>query len=148
MKFRRGTERSVTLDITPLVDVVFLLLIFFMVTTSFSPQQLMGIDPPKARTGAEIEGKPAWINIAVDKAGHFLINGVAVEASLFRKELLNATGGHSERLIAVEADKETPHGAVVFALDEARFVGAKRLAITIHPVSDQDSSAGPTQGNF
>lgn len=148
MGFRRKVDHSVSLDITPLVDVVFLLLIFFMVTTSFSSQQLMDISAPMARTGKMAEGELERINITVDKKGNYAINGESVEPKAFRQRLLQTTGGQSERLIAVEADQETPHGAVVFALDEARLTGAKRLAITTRPIPDENSHSFGGKGNF
>ncbi|HAT49437.1 MAG: biopolymer transporter ExbD [Nitrospirae bacterium] len=147
MGFRRRVDRSLSLDITPLVDVVFLLLIFFMVTTSFSSQQLMDINAPMARTGKVAEGELERTHITVDKKGNYAIDGESVEPSVFRQRLLRVTGGQSERLIAVEADQATPHGAVVFALDEARLTGAKRLAITTRPVPDENSPGSGVKGD-
>lgn len=147
MGFRRRVDRSLSLDITPLVDVVFLLLIFFMVTTSFSAQQLMDISAPMARTGKMAEGELERITITVDKKGSYAIDGESVEKNAFRQRLLRVAGGQSERLIAVEADQETSHGAVVFALDEARLMGAKRLAITTRPIPDENSHGSGVNGD-
>lgn len=139
MQFRGRSERSVILDITPLVDVVFLLLIFFMVTTTFSLDKVLDIDPPKAETGEVPDREMDRIHVTVDREGSLTLDGEPVQREQFKAALLRIPGGVGQRLVVVDADEKALHDAVVFALDGVRSVGGKRLALTTRPFPEDVS---------
>ena len=74
MKFRRERRNQVGVDLTPLIDVVFLLLIFFMVSTTFTRETQLSIDLPEAR-GTPKDTQEKQIEILVDETGNYRVNG-------------------------------------------------------------------------
>ena len=74
MKFRRTIHKEVDINLTPLIDVVFLLLIFFMVSTTFTRETQLSIDLPEAQ-GEPREADDREIEILIDEAGTFRVNG-------------------------------------------------------------------------
>ena len=131
MKRKRGRIEA-TVELTPLIDVVFLLLIFFMVSTTFIRETQLKIDLPEAN-GELQEVEDNVIEITVDRRGDYAVNDrVLVNnelATLIRalEEVMSAKA--SDRII-VTADASAAHGAVVRAMDAAGQVGITRLSIT------------------
>lgn len=132
MQFRTRTRKRPTVDITPMVDAVFLLLIFFMVTTTFSSVSGIKLNLPEAKT-KEIQEEPKQVLVTVDREGRLFVKGEAVEPADLGKRMLNAVEGNPERVIVIQADRETQHGTVVTILDTARQLGLSRLAIAAKP---------------
>ena len=128
MRFRRPTERRETvLNLTPLIDVVFLLIIFFMLTTTFRTVfQGIKVDLPTTTTPQEkIERN---IIISITKDNHLYLDERKVtESELVQrlKKKLEGRGG----LVIVNADKDVLHGRVVEVMDLAKQAGADRLGI-------------------
>ena len=130
MKFSPRRRPEASIELTPLIDVVFLLLIFFMVSTSFVREARIAVDLPEAAGDPlEIEGGLA---LAIDASGGYAVNGraladgdVATLAGALRS--LAAPDGQSHLLIA--ADASATHRAVVRAMDAARRAGIARIDI-------------------
>lgn len=115
------------LDITPLVDCVFLLLIFFMVTTVFSTTPGLRVDLPKA---AESDMPPEKdLNIVISKEGDLELNGVPVSMEDLDRALLEAKEMYRSKVLIIKADKKTYHEVVVDVMDAAKGVGIDELAI-------------------
>ena len=74
MNFRKHQREEVTVNLTPLIDVVFLLLIFFMVSTTFTKASQLSIDLPEA-TGEPSETQQEQIEILIDESGQYRVNG-------------------------------------------------------------------------
>lgn len=132
MKFRRNLRRADPgLDITPLIDVVFLLLIFFVVTTSFARDTRLVIALPEAQ-GERSELPPELIEIRVDTQGAYTVNGRPLaDASLdtLMRALRDSAGGDLATPLLISADAQTSHQAVVTAMDAAARLGFSRLNI-------------------
>ena len=128
MRFRRPVERRETVfDLMPLIDVIFLLIIFFMLTTSFRAVfQGIKVDLPTTTTPQEkIEEN---IIISIRKDNRIYLDKTQVTTSKLVSSLKKKLGG-KKGLVIVNADKEVRHGKVVEVMDLAKQAGAGRLGI-------------------
>ena len=132
MKFRRQKTADNTVNVTPLIDVVFLLLIFFMVSTTFTKETQLSIDLPEA-DGEIAESVPDTIEIGIDAEGHYSINNTALvnqKVLTLMKGLDKLAEGDSDRPVIIRADAKASHQAVVTAMDAAGRSGFVHLSIT------------------
>lgn len=132
MKFRRRPRSKVTVELTPLIDVVFLLLIFFMVSTTFIRETELKIDLPEA-SGDIQEVDNETIEITISAAGEYAVNNrLLINSSL--KTLMAAmkevSEGDTERRLIITADAGARHDAVVQVMDAAGRLGMSRMSIT------------------
>lgn len=124
MNFRHRKPEELDVNITPLVDVVFLLLIFFMVSTTFDRQSELNIELPEA-SGEITESEVVDVEIFIKQDGKFIINDNAVSSNIdsLLRALREAAGDNSDPRVIISADKETTHQAVMTAMDAARQMG-------------------------
>ncbi len=144
MNFSRRNRQPLEITLTPMIDVVFLLLIFFMVTTTFSQQSELKINLPEAK-GVEAESKEKMIVLTINADGLYFINGddglphqlVNQKNETLRRALIQTAG--STRLIpfVISADSKTDHQSVVTALDIASQLGFKRITFATKNKSGQ-----------
>ena len=142
MKFKRSIRSELSINITPLIDVVFLLLIFFMVTTTFSRETRLLVNLPEANAKlAELQ--EAQIEITVVREGSYLINGRALVnnriETLIRGLELESEGDHDLPIILI-ADAEATHQSVVTAMDAIGQSGFTRLNIATQRPEDLEQS--------
>ena len=132
MKFQRSQTDEVNVNLTPLIDVVFLLLIFFMVSTTFTRETQLEVDLPQAENSAEsVQERP--IEIVITAAGEYRVNGeglVNAQARTLRLALTKVAGDNYDLALIISADAQTPHQAVVTAMDVAGGLGFSKLSIT------------------
>jgi len=127
MKFRQARRELPALNLTPLIDIVFLLLIFFMVTTTFSRETRLLVSLPEA--SGSPESSIESIEVLVDREGGYAINGrrlINSEVESLVRGLELESGGDVSRLVVLVADAEVRHQAVVSAMEaigRAGFVG-------------------------
>lgn len=130
MNFQRGREReSVEINLIPMIDVLLVILIFLVVTTTFSQTAELQINLPTAQA-EKVEDKPAAINVAVDAAGRYVVNGrpyVGKEVEGLSLELKKAAGSNADPVIVISADALTTHQAVVNVMEAAREAGYSRI---------------------
>jgi biopolymer transport protein ExbD len=132
MKFRRQQVEHEGINITPLIDVVFLLLIFFMVSTTFTKESHLSVELPQA-TGKPSAETPNQIEIVIGIDGSYSVNGAALinnNMETLRSALLKTSEGNNKLPLLVTADAKTPHQAVVQAMDAAGQLGFAQLSIT------------------
>ena len=133
MKFRTSRHDSPEISLTALIDVVFLLLIFFMVSTTFEWRSELGIELPEA--GArEDTNDGAVVDVAIDAAGNVRVDGhrpQGAEVRTLRHALASAARGLDSPRVVVSADARTPHQSVVTVMDAAREAGLYRLTFAI-----------------
>lgn len=131
MNFSRAEEDRLDVNITPLIDVVFLLLIFFMVTTTFNQQAELRVDLPEASSEEQaLEIIP--IEITIDPMGVYFVNGQSLaknNAPALLQALRKLVGNDKEKSVIIRADATTPHQAVVTAMDTVSKVGVSKLSI-------------------
>ena len=129
MNFRHARRPDVSINLTPLIDVVFLLLIFFMVSTSFSELTQLTVNLPEA-DGASAADEIGLV-VVIDSAGNVTVGGDPVpnEAEGFYHALEAAANGNFEVPVTLSADAMTPHQYVVMVLDVASLLGLQRVTI-------------------
>ncbi|MCU7940383.1 MAG: biopolymer transporter ExbD [gamma proteobacterium symbiont of Bathyaustriella thionipta] len=125
MNFRHRKVEELDVNVTPLIDVVFLLLIFFMVSTTFDRQSELNIELPEA-SGEISESEKVEIEIFIGPTGKFTINGneiINTQIETILRALREAAGDDNEPRVIITADKNTTHQAVMTAMDAARQMG-------------------------
>ena len=146
MKFKRAIREQLAINMTPLIDVVFLLLIFFMVTTTFSSETRLRVNLPEANTEAA-ESESGQIEVLVAKDGGLSINGKGLVNSRIEtliQGLEIESGGEQSLPILLIADAEATHQSVVTAMDGIGQSGFTRLNIaTQRPQELEESGATP-----
>lgn len=127
MHFRRGSKLRVAIDIAPLVDVVFLLVIFFAVSTTF--QDSAGLKLQLPTSNAAVDREPREITVVLDREGRLEFDGRLLEEDSLERELKAALAGRENPLVVLRADKDASHGDVVRIMGLIRQAGAEGLTI-------------------
>ncbi len=128
-------EEQPEINLTSLIDVVFLLLIFFMVSTTFERQTLLRVDLPEAAT-AETEEQPRQIELIITDDGQmYLDDQMLVDTSkgTIAAAFQQAFDSRPDAALIIRADTDAPHGLVVRAMDVATERGITRLGIATMP---------------
>ena len=131
MKFQRSLKEEVSVNMTPLIDVVFLLLIFFMVTTTFSRNTDLLINLPEA-TGQATEQPPLEIEILVAQNGTYSVNGrqlINTEPEILMRTVAEVSAGDTTIPLIITADANTTHQSVVTVMDVVAQLGFTSLNI-------------------
>ncbi|MBW9261041.1 MAG: biopolymer transporter ExbD [Candidatus Thiodiazotropha sp. (ex. Lucinisca nassula)] len=134
MNFRTNARKSPEVDITPLIDVVFLLLIFFMVSTTFEHESQILIELPEA-TGEEIQREEQQLDITINIAGTFFVNQrevVNTEMETLKLAISKAIGDRGNIPVIINADARTPHQSVMTAMDAASQLGLTKMTFSAH----------------
>jgi len=146
VKFQRRLKEELSINLTPLIDVVFLLLIFFMVTTTFTRETRLSVNLPEA-DGAPAEENPDQVEILVSQGGGYSINGRALVNSRLEtlmSGLEQVTQGDRNVALILIADAEATHQAVVTAMDAIGRSGFFRLSIaTRKPGEVEEATVTP-----
>ncbi|WP_448216660.1 ExbD/TolR family protein [Endozoicomonas sp. 2B-B] len=133
MKFRRQSREEVSLNLTPLIDVVFLLLIFFMVSTTFTKETQLAIDLPEASGEQSASVEKTQVEITISREGHYAVNGQSLVNSgleTLKNALAKVSEGDSNLPLTITADAKTPYQSVVTAMDAAGQLGFANLSMT------------------
>lgn len=121
MAFRKRPRAAVDVNLTPLIDIVFLLLIFFMVTTTFTRETRLLVNLPEVDT-ASSELLPDTVEVIVDALGHYAINGTRLTKS-DKQSLITALNtvalDKRDQVFLISADAKAPHQAVVTVMEVA-----------------------------
>ena len=131
MNLKPHTKDDVDINLTPLIDVVFLLLIFFMVSTTFKQESSITINLPEASSEKPV-AQDNLIEISIDEQGRFFINQAQVvntRLATVKRALEKIVAGRKNLIVVISADAKTPHQSVVTAMDAARQAGLLNLSI-------------------
>lgn len=140
MQFKRQSREEITVNLTPLIDVVFLLLIFFMVSTTFTKEARLTLNLPNAETGQHEKKAPKIIDVMINEQGNYVVNGMSLvnnQAGTLRRAIKRISKGDSTLPFVIAADALTPHQSVVTAMDVAGQLGFINLSITTQKEKDQ-----------
>jgi biopolymer transport protein ExbD len=126
---RRGA--IVGINVTPMVDVVLVLLVIMMVTATYIVAQSFNVDLPKTATSDA--PAPSPLIVTLEKGNRTLFNDEAVtEAQLTEK--LKAAGGAPDANLVISADREVQHGVVMHVIDLAKLAGITKFALNVEQV--------------
>jgi biopolymer transport protein ExbD len=131
MKLRPNRPDPPDINLTPLIDVVFLLLIFFMVSTTFKEDARIKVQLPEAQGEEAPAEEPHVLEILIDPTGTFYVNDRLVvdrQLDTLKKAIAGAIAGDREIPVVIKADARTPHQAVMTAMDAASQLGLLRFA--------------------
>ncbi|MCP8898786.1 ExbD/TolR family protein [Gilvimarinus xylanilyticus] len=132
MQFRRQSREEDSINLTPLIDVVFLLLIFFMVSTTFTKETHLEIDLPEA-VGESASESAEPLEVVINAQGGYAINGrqlVNNKAQTLKNALTEVAGDNTDQPLIITADAKAPHEFVVRVMDSAGQLGFVNLSIT------------------
>ncbi len=132
MKFQRQPVEEVGVNLTPLIDIVFLLLIFFMVSTTFTRERELTVELPEAVAEAASEAVE-FIEVEISAEGEYAVNHqrlVNRDTETLAKALKDVSKGDVEIPLIITADANTPHQAVMTAMDVSGQLGFTRLRLT------------------
>ena len=131
MKFKRQRKESLAVNLTPLIDVVFLLLIFFMVSTSFTDLSELVVNLPEAE-GEQRQAERKGLEIVITANEEMFLNGTPFPADdkNLRLILVEKAGSRRDIPISIIADADTRHAMVVMSMDTVSQLGFKQLSIS------------------
>ena len=138
MKFRRQNKEELSVNVTPLIDVVFLLLIFFMVSTTFTKEAHLEVELPKS-SGTPAEADAEMIEVVINRDGQYTVNSrVLINSQIvtLKRAVEKLSNGNNKLPFIVTADAKTPHEFVVRAMDVAGQLGYQKLSITTERSDD------------
>lgn len=118
-------------DMTPLIDCVFLLLIFFMVTTVFIEVQGLVVDLPSSADSQEEQQQKKDVNILVSGTGEYTVAGTPSSRENLASAIKGAMDEANNRNVIIQGEPEALHKSIVYAMDMATSVGAEQLAFAI-----------------
>lgn len=132
MKLSLRPRTQPEVNMTSLIDVVLLLLIFFMISTSFVKQSKINISLPQAESSALVEEPPEQIDIMITATGTYLVNGrelINNRPETIRNALQKVSDGNSKLPLTISADANAKHQHVVTAMDVAGRLGFTHISI-------------------
>lgn len=133
MNFRRGHQREEPeLNLIPMIDVLLVILIFLMITTTYSKYTELQINLPTADAEKQLE-RPNEINVLVNSSGQYVINKSTVTFSSVQAladDLHRAGGTQKDPVIVISADATATHQAVIRVMEAARVAGYPQITFT------------------
>ena len=131
MKFRRRPPRKARIEIIPMIDTVFFLLVFFMMASlSMTVHGGIPVNLPRA---AKAEAARAPVSISISREGVIYLEREAIEPAELTARLQERVRSEPEVSVVIEADTDALHGRVVDAMDAARLAGIGKMAIAVTP---------------
>ena len=135
MEFEGRSRIHSHLDMAPLIDVVFLLLVFFMLTSTFLVPEAIELELPASKTASNSEQTP--IVISSDAAGQLRLNGEAVSLTALAEALKPLLEQDPEQAITLRSDRQTPLSRLLQIMDEIRTAGGRNIALATTPEARQ-----------
>ncbi len=118
--------------VTNLIDIILMLVFFFMITSSFARnQEKLPVNVPKASSATTMEIDNMTVQIA--KNGHLFVSGKSIEMTALTEQIKTWTQNSPDRPILVEADQDANYGRIVFVLDAIRNAGAVNIGLATRP---------------
>lgn len=136
LRSRARSERTESIDISPLIDMVFILLIFFMVSTTFVKDMNLDIDRPSAESADR--ASPDAIRLYIDSRGETFLDGEPVRTWMIQNRLGDLMQASASDAVLLVTDDEVPARRLVEVVDQARLAGAR-----VGVATEQESGEGP-----
>ena len=128
ISLRPRSEHRADLDLTPFMDVIFILLIFFIIASAFAVRGL-DIDLPSAQSSQALSGRV--VEIRLEENGSYLCEGIPVERDFLRYKLQDIVRGFKKEpgQLVLKAAPNAPVDALIFVVDEVRMLGGEKLMV-------------------
>lgn len=133
-KKRLLQEEESNIDLTPMLDVVFIMLIFFIVTTSFVKESGIEVNRPNAATADKKER--ASIMIAISEAGEIWLQKRRIDIRAVRANVERLHAESPEGGVVIQADKASKNGLLVKVMDQVRLAGVKSISLAAKPTQE------------
>lgn len=127
MRNNEPVEAEAAIDMAPLIDIVFILLIFFMVTTTFVKDMKLDLERPKANSAVTASSKA--IRLFIDRNGDTYLDGEPVRLWLIQSKLRDLLSTSSNKIVLVVTDEGVAAGRLVEVVDQARLAGAESVGV-------------------
>ncbi len=127
MRYRERKDTNHGIDISPLIDMVFILLIFFMVSTTFVKDMKLDLNRPAAATASAASTKA--IRLYIDNAGDIYLDGEPVRVWVIQSRIRDLLSGSTGKSVLVVTDDSVPAGRLVEVVDQARLAGATDVGV-------------------
>jgi len=132
MRLQRRSIKKARIEIIPMIDTIFFLLVFFMISTlSMTQFKGMPVNLPKAASGQQAPTESAAITI--DKEGRLFLNEQAIDRAAIGDALKQQLAKNADMLVVINADDGVAHGQVVEVMDIARAANVAKMAIAVKP---------------
>jgi biopolymer transport protein ExbD len=128
MAFEPRRHASGVLNLTPLIDIVFLLLVFFMLTAHFIEEERIDIRLPQASSGDPLPDA-RYVTVTLAPDGRLLVDGIATDMAELAEVLRGALHSPGKRFVRLKGDRQADFGQAVQIIDAARLAGAEALDI-------------------
>lgn len=132
MKFRRPVQDPLEINLTPLIDCLLFLVIFFMLSTTFLRPSKLQVNLPEAGGEAAANTSTQTVEVSISSSGSYAVNGQVLasrQATSLRSAIEKASQGNHQAPFLISADGNTPHQAVVTVMDVAGQMGFQSLSI-------------------
>jgi len=127
MRFRERVNTEQNVDISPLIDMVFILLIFFMVSTTFVKDMKLDLERPSASTAEQASTKA--IRLYIDNAGDTFLDGQPIRVWVIQSKLRDMLQGAASQSVLVVTDSNVPAQKLIEVVDQARRSGAADVGV-------------------
>ena len=127
MRHNEPAEPEATIDMAPLIDMVFILLIFFMVTTTFVKDMKLGLERPKANSSVAASSKA--IRLFIDRNGDTYLDGEPIRLWLIQSKLRDLLSTSSSKVVLVVTDEGIPAGRLIEVVKQARLARSESVGV-------------------
>ena len=127
MRYRESKEQVQDLNISPLIDMVFILLIFFMVSTTFVKDMKLELDRPSASSASTASTKA--IRLYIDNSGAVYLDGESIRMWVIQSRVRDLLKTKTQKSVLVVTDENVPSGKLVEVVDQARLAGATDVGV-------------------
>lgn len=128
MRLRQKNHQVDSLDLSPLIDMVFILLIFFMVTTTFVKDMKVDLNRPAAASASASDAKT--IRVYIDSANEVYVDNQPIKVWALQSKLRDMLRSSAEKSVLVVSDSNIPVNSLIDVVDECRMSGAKEVAVS------------------
>ena len=128
MRFKPRKQNIDNIDVSPLIDMVFILLIFFMVTTTFVKDMKLDLNRPSAASASKASSKV--VRVYIDKNNEIYIDNQPVKLWAVQSKLRDLLRGNNEKSVLIVSDTTIPVESLIDVVDECRMSGAKDVAVS------------------
>jgi biopolymer transport protein ExbD len=131
MRLREKRKGTLVLNVVSLIDVLFLLLLFFVVSTTFLSSPAIQLELPKAQNAEVVRESP--VVVYIDANGGIFVNDEPVDMALLPAALQGKLAVQEDKAVILKADSRVSHGTVVEVMDVVKSAGAHRLVVATKP---------------